>query len=182
MSRIGKMPITIPDGVDVKIEGQQVTIKGSKGQLQRSFHEDMDIAFDGGDLVVRRPGDEQRHRALHGLTRALLANMILGVTEGFEKTMLIEGTGYRAELEGQRLVLNVGYSHPVHFDPPGAIQFAVEDRGKKLTVSGIDKELVGQVAVNIRSVRPPEPYKGKGIRYADEHVRRKAGKAGKVGS
>lgn len=181
MSRIGKMPITVPAGVDVKLDGSRVVVKGSKGSLERRFHAAMDIAFDGGDLVVRRPDDERESRALHGLTRSLLANMVQGVSDGFEKTLLIEGTGYRAETEGPNLVLNVGYSHPVLIAPPKDVSFVVEDRGKRVIVSGIDKEAVGQVSVNIRSVRPPEPYKGKGIRYSDEVVRRKAGKSGKAG-
>jgi large subunit ribosomal protein L6 len=181
MSRIGKQPIPIPAGVEVKIDGSLVSVKGSKGKLERRVHPEMMLAIEDGEILVRRPSDEQSHRALHGLTRSLVANMVTGVSEGYSKTMLIEGTGYRAETEGDALVLNVGYSHTVSFDAQKDISYLVEDRGKKLTVSGIDKELVGQVAVNIRSVRKPEPYKGKGIRYEDEKIRRKAGKAGKVG-
>ena len=182
MSRIGKAPIEVPAGVDVKIDGNSVTVKGPKGQLSREFHEDMTIERENGAIVVRRPSDEQQHRALHGLTRALLANMVIGVTDGFEKTLEIEGTGYRAEPDGNVLVLNLGYSHPVRYSPPGGVSFDVEDRGKKVIVRGIDKEAVGQAAVDIRSKRPPEPYKGKGVRYQGEYIRRKAGKAGKVGA
>jgi large subunit ribosomal protein L6 len=181
MSRIGRLPVAVPSGVNVTIDGSAVTVKGPKGQLSRVFHPDMAIARSGDELVVERPTDEDAHRALHGLSRALLANMVTGVTDGFEKVLEIEGTGYRAEQDGADLVLAVGYSHPVRFRPPAGISFAVEERGKRVIVRGIDKELVGQVAVEIRSTRPPEPYKGKGIRYAGETIRRKAGKAGKVG-
>jgi large subunit ribosomal protein L6 len=181
MSRIGKAPITIPVGVDIKIDGNQVTVKGPKGQLSRDFHRDMEFGREDGTVVVRRPSDEQRHRELHGLTRALLANMVLGVTDGFEKVLEIEGTGYRAESDGDVLVLSLGYSHLVRYTPPSGVSFEIENRGKKITVRGIDKEAVGQSAVDIRSKRPPEPYKGKGVRYQGEHIRRKAGKAGKVG-
>ena len=182
MSRIGKMPVEIPSGVSVDIKGTTVSIKGPKGKLERTFHEAMEITFEDGSVSVDRPTDEQHHRALHGLTRALLANMVAGVTDGFEKELLIEGTGYRAEQEGKNLVLQIGYSHPVVFEPPATMEFTVEDRGKRIIIRGIDKEQVGQVAVNIRAARPPEPYKGKGIRYAGEYIRRKAGKAGKVGA
>jgi large subunit ribosomal protein L6 len=181
MSRIGKMPVGLPDGVTVDIDGVNVTVKGPRGTLKRTFHEDMRLERTDEGIEVRRPSDEQNHRALHGLSRALLANMVTGVSSGFEKELQIEGTGYRAEQEGARLVLQVGYSHPVVFEAPAGIEYAVEDRGKRVFVRGIDKELVGQAAVNIRMIRPPEPYKGKGIRYAGEQVRRKAGKAGKVG-
>lgn len=182
MSRIGKEPVAIPAGVDIKIDGNQVTVKGPKGQLVRGFHKDMTFERQDGTVVVHRPSDEQQHRALHGLTRALLANMVLGVTDGFEKVLEIEGTGYRADQDGDVLLLNLGYSHQVRYNPPKGVSFEIEDRGKKLTVRGIDKEAVGQAAVDIRSKRPPEPYKGKGVRYQGEHIRRKAGKAGKVGA
>ena len=182
MSRIGRMPIPVPAGAKVTIAGSLVTVEGPRGQLSRTFHRDMLIEHDGDDtVVVKRPSDADSHKALHGLTRALLANMVTGVTEGFRKVLDIEGTGYRADQDGPALVVNVGYSHPVRFEPPPGVTFEVEERGKRVVVTGIDKEQVGQAAVNIRSARPPEPYKGKGIRYAGEVVRRKAGKAGKVG-
>lgn len=182
MSRIGKLPIPVPSGVDVRVDGRQISVKGPKGALSREVHADMSVALEGGEVVVERPSESQEHRALHGLTRALLANMVTGVTSGFERTLEIEGTGYRAEEDGSALILNVGYSHPVRYEPPKGVTFTVEDRGKKVIVRGIDKEHVGQAAVDVRSVRPPEPYKGKGIRYAGEYIRRKAGKAGKVGA
>jgi len=181
MSRIGRAPIPVPAGVKVEITDGGIVVAGPKGQLARSLPAEMAVSQEDGQLLVRRPSDEPRHRALHGLTRALVANMVTGVTTGFEKVLEIEGTGYRAEAEGEVLVLNVGYSHPVRMPPPPGIAFTVEERGKRVVVRGIDRELVGQVAVNIRSVRAPEPYKGKGIRYAGERIRRKAGKAGKVG-
>jgi large subunit ribosomal protein L6 len=175
------LPIVVPDGVTVDIGAEnEVSVQGPKGTLRRTFHADMEIGRENGSLFVRRPTDEPAHRALHGLTRSLLANMVTGVTEGFRKVLEIEGTGYRAEVEGRDLVLSVGYSHPVRFAPPEQIAFTVEDRGKRVIVEGIDKEVVGQVAVEIRGTRPPEPYKGKGIRYAGEQIRRKAGKAGKA--
>ena len=180
MSRIGRKPIPVPEGVEVKIEGSHVTVKGPKGQLSRTFHPDMKIALQDSQIVVTRPSDHRLHRSLHGLTRALLANMVEGVSKGFSKRLEIEGIGYRAEMQGQTLVLNVGYSHPVHIVTPPGITITVERRAKALTVEGMDKELVGDVAARIRAVRKPEPYKGKGIRYADERVRRKAGKAGRV--
>ncbi len=180
MSRIGRMPVPLPPNVRVIVQGSTVTVEGPKGKLTREFHPDMRIALKGGNLVVRRPTDNRTHKALHGLTRALLANMVTGVSEGFRKTLEIEGTGYRAELQGDTLVLSVGYSHPVRVEAPPGITFTVE-RGARIHVDGIDKELVGQVAAQIRAVRKPEPYKGKGIRYAGERLRRKAGKAGKVG-
>jgi large subunit ribosomal protein L6 len=181
MSRIGKLPVPVPAGVNIEMKGNWVRVRGPKGALERDFHPEMILALEEGEMVVRRPSDEQHHRALHGLTRSLLSNMVVGVADGFSRVLMIEGTGYRAEQEGRDLVLMVGYSHPVRVSPPKDIEFLVEDRGKRVTISGIDKEVVGQVAVNIRRVRPPEPYKGKGIRYSDEVVRRKAGKAGKVG-
>ncbi len=181
MSRVGKMPVEIPPKVTVEIKGSMVRVKGPKGELTKTFHPDMDIRMDNGHIVVNRPSDHRTHRALHGLTRALIANMVQGVSEGFKKTLVIEGVGYRADMRGNTLVLNVGYSHPVEIQPPDGIQITVERGAKSLTVEGIDKEVVGEVAAKIRAVRPPEPYKGKGIRYADEYVRRKPGKAGKVG-
>ncbi|MBC7222722.1 MAG: 50S ribosomal protein L6 [Anaerolineae bacterium] len=182
MSRIGRMPIAIPKGVEVTIEpGNLVTVKGPKGVLRRNLPADMQIAIEDGQIVVRRPSDARHHRALHGLTRALLANMVRGVSEGFRKDLEIVGVGYRAELQGQKLVLSLGYSHPVEVEPPEGITFEVERGGRKFSVLGIDKELVGEVAAKIRAKRPPEPYKGKGIRYVGEYVRMKAGKGGKIG-
>jgi len=180
MSRIGRMPIPAPDDVAVEIAGSRVTVKGPKGELSRQFHPDMMIEQRDDHIVVRRPSDERRHRALHGLTRALLANMVEGVTKGYAKRLQVEGVGYRAEMRGNNLVLFVGFSHPVEVEPPPGITFTVERGYRIFVVEGIDKELVGNTAAQIRSLRPPEPYKGKGIRYEGERVRRKAGKAGKV--
>ncbi|MFQ5610929.1 MAG: 50S ribosomal protein L6 [Anaerolineae bacterium] len=179
MSRVGKLPVPIPQGVTADIKQNVVTVKGPKGQLSREFSPEMTIKLDDGQVVVTRPSDHRRHRSLHGLTRVLINNMVVGVSEGFTRNLEIVGVGYRAEMQGSKLVLNVGYSHSVEFEPPHGIAFAVEKGGRKLSVSGIDKELVGEMAARIRRVRPPEPYKGKGIRYEDEVVRRKAGKAGK---
>jgi len=181
VSRIGRMPVPIPKGVLVELKGSRVTVKGPKGELSRSFNPDIKIALQDGQIVVTRPTDNRQHRALHGLTRALLANMVIGVTEGYRKDLEIQGVGYRAEMRGDSLVLHVGFSHPVEMAPPSGIIFAIESRGKNIVVEGIDKELVGEMAARVRRVRPPEPYKGKGIRYVGEHVRQKAGKAGKVG-
>lgn len=180
MSRIGKAPIQLPKGVNVDIQGTAVAVTGPKGKLHQEFHPEMTISLDDGVLSVTRPSDTSQHRALHGLTRALLNNMVVGVSAGFSKVLEIEGVGYRAAMEGKDLVLNVGYSHPVTFNPPANIEFAVEDRNKTVIVSGIDKQVVGEIAAQIRKTRPPEPYKGKGLRYRGEHVRRKAGKTGKV--
>jgi large subunit ribosomal protein L6 len=181
MSRIGKQPVNIPKGVQVNVEGSTVKVKGPKGELSRTFSPQIDIELQDGQVVVKRPSDEKTIRALHGTTRAVLRNMVVGVSEGFSKTLQIEGVGYRAELKGKQLVMSLGYSHPVTVEPPAGISFAVDDKTKTISVSGIDKELVGQVASDIRNWRPPEPYKGKGLRYQGERVRRKAGKAGKVG-
>jgi len=167
--------------VSIDIAGSTVAVKGPKGALSRTLHPDMAIALDDdGVLSVTRPSDSRQHRSLHGLTRALLNNMVTGVSAGYNKVLLIEGVGYRAEMDGKRLVLYVGYSHPVYFEPDQDISYAVEERGRKVIVSGIDKEQVGEIAARIRKQRPPEPYKGKGIRYEKEIVRRKAGKTGKV--
>lgn len=179
MSRIGKLPVPIPAGVTVDIQGSHVRVKGPKGELAYVFPAAMQIALEEGQVVVRRPSDERQHRALHGMTRALIHNMVVGVSEGFMKALDIQGVGYRAELKGKKLVLHVGYSHPVEIEPPEGITFEVDGGGRLVRVRGIDKQLVGQVAADIRKVRPPEPYKGKGIRYLGEHVRRKAGKSGK---
>ncbi len=181
MSRIGKKPIPIPDKVHVTIEGSLVTVKGPKGELSHRFPVDMTIQEQDGKIVVERPTDQKRHRALHGMTRALIANMVHGVSEGFEKVLEIVGVGYRAEMQGQTLVMHLGYSHPIEVQPPQDVEFVVEERGRLVRVRGIDKQVVGQIAANIRKLRPPEPYKGKGVRYQGEYVRRKAGKAGKVG-
>jgi large subunit ribosomal protein L6 len=181
MSRIGKMPISVPPGVEVTVRGSQVVVKGPKGEMSRTFHKDMSLSLDDNQLVVTRPTDNRVHRSLHGLTRALLANMVHGVHEGFRKELEIHGVGYRAQVEGEKLVLSVGYSHPVEIEPPPGITLSVDKSSRNIAVEGVDKELVGRVAAEIRAVRKPEPYKGKGIRYAGEHVRRKAGKAGKIG-
>jgi large subunit ribosomal protein L6 len=180
MSRIGKMPIPLPKGVEIDVQGQQVSVRGPKGTLAGTFDPEMSIELEDGVLAVKRPSDSRQHRAVHGLTRALLNNMVTGVSDGFTRNLMVEGVGYRAEMNGSNLVLYVGYSHPVTFVPEKDMQFAVEERGKRIIVSGIDKQRVGEVAAQIRKTRPPEPYKGKGIRYAEEIVRRKAGKTGKV--
>jgi large subunit ribosomal protein L6 len=177
MSRIGKKPVPLPSGVTAKIDGQKLTIKGPKGELHRTFHPDMAVASDGKQVTVGRPSDEAKHKALHGLSRTLVANMVEGVTKGYEKALEIQGVGYRAENKPFGLTLIVGYSHVVDFKAPAGITLKAE-QPTLVKVSGADKELVGQVAANIRDVRPPEPYKGKGIRYVGEQVRRKAGKTG----
>ncbi|MDH5371544.1 MAG: 50S ribosomal protein L6 [Acidimicrobiia bacterium] len=177
MSRIGKAPIPIPSGVNIAIDGQAVTVKGPKGQLERDFHERVSISQDDGILTVERINDERQSRAIHGLSRALLANMVIGVSDGYSKELSIVGVGYRAALKGNSIDLQLGFSHPVSVDAPAGITFEVPEP-TRIIVSGIDKEAVGQIASEIRAIRPPEPYKGKGIRYTGEHVRRKAGKAG----
>jgi large subunit ribosomal protein L6 len=181
MSRIGRMPIPLPEGVKVDIKKNQVTVTGPKGSLARDFHPDMEIALEDNQVLVRRPTDQRHHRALHGLTRALLNNMVVGVKDGFQKQLEVQGVGYRVDLQGdQSLLLQLGFSHDVRIAPPEGIQFEVDARTKVITVNGVDKELVGRVAAEIRAWRPPEPYKGKGIRYVGELVRHKAGKAGKI--
>lgn len=177
MSRIGKMPVAVPSGVDIKIDGTAVTVKGSKGELFREFNERVGFDVDDDVITVTRPDDTRESKALHGLSRALLANMVIGVTDGFTKELEIRGVGYRAALKGTGVELLVGFSHPVVVEAPDGVTFDVPEP-TKIVISGIDKELVGQVAADIRKVRPPEPYKGKGIRYQGEYVRRKAGKAG----
>jgi large subunit ribosomal protein L6 len=176
------MPIPIPEGVEADVKGSRVTIKGPRGDLMREFHPDISIALKDGKIVVTRPSDERMHRSLHGLTRALLANMVQGVTEGFRKRLVISGMGYRAEQQSENaIVLQVGYSHPVRIVAPPEITLQVEKGYRAIVVEGADKELVGEIAARIRRVRKPEPYKGKGIAYEDERIRRKAGKAGRVG-
>ena len=181
MSRIGKKPVSIPAGVQIKIDGSHVTVKGPKGELKRTFVDVISVAQDGDELKVTRPDDQRETRALHGLTRALLNNMVEGVTKGFKKTMVVEGVGYRAEMTGKNLMLYLGYSHPIMIAPPDGIAIVADPKAKTISIEGIDKEKVGEVSAEIRALRPPEPYKGKGIRYDNEIVRRKAGKAGKVG-
>jgi large subunit ribosomal protein L6 len=180
MSRIGRMPIAVPAGVDVSIDGRSVTVKGPKGSLSRELHPEIAVARDGDSIVVTRPSEAKTHKQLHGLTRTLVNNMVVGVTDGYRKPLEITGVGYRAALVGRKLQLNLGYSHPIEIDPPAGISFEVENP-TKLAVLGIDKELVGEIAARVRSTRKPEPYKGKGVRYAGEQIRRKAGKAGKIG-
>jgi large subunit ribosomal protein L6 len=179
MSRIGQLPIPLPQGIAVDIKGSEVVVKGSKGELQRSFHPDMSISLKDNNLIVSRPDDEKVHRCLHGLTRTLLANMVTGVTEGFEKSVEIVGVGYRAQQVGDKLVLQVGFSQPVEISPLPGISFIVEGPNR-VKVTGIDKELVGEMAARIRRIRPPDAYKGKGIRYAGERIHLKPGKAGKA--
>ena len=180
MSRIGRLPIPVPSTVDVTIDGRIVTVKGPKGSLTRSLHPDMTVSREDANLVVARPTEQKTHKQLHGLTRTLVNNMIVGVTDGYRKGIEITGVGYRAALVGRKLTLNLGYSHPIEINPPEGISFEVENP-TRLSVVGIDKELVGQIAAKVRATRKPEPYKGKGVRYAGEVIRRKAGKAGKIG-
>jgi len=180
MSRIGRLPITVPSGVDVTIDGRTVTVTGPKGSLSRALHPDMTVSREEGTIVVTRPTEQKTHKQLHGLTRTLVNNMVVGVTDGYRKGLEITGVGYRATLVGKKLQLSLGYSHPVEIDPPSGISFEVENP-TKLSVVGIDKELVGEIASRVRATRKPEPYKGKGVRYAGEQIRRKAGKAGKIG-
>jgi large subunit ribosomal protein L6 len=180
MSRIGKKPIPIPAKVTVDIDGQNLTVKGPKGELKMSVHPDIAVTQEDGNLLVTRPSDERQHRALHGLTRALVANLVTGVSEGFVKSLIVEGVGYSGEIRGKDLVMRLGYSHEIVVNPPDNITFEVEGRNPTtVRVRGIDKQVVGQVAANIRKLRPPEPYLGKGVRYSDEVIRRKAGKTGK---
>ena len=179
MSRVGKVPITIPSGVEVQVKGAHITVKGPKGELSRDLIPEMKLNLGDGVLSVGRPSDNPRHRSAHGLTRTLIANMVTGVSEGFAKTLELQGVGYRAQMQGPSLVLAVGYSHAVEVSPPPGIEFEVEGT-TRVTVRGINKEDVGQAAADVRKVRPPEPYKGKGIRYLGEYVRRKAGKAGRA--
>ncbi len=180
MSRIGRLPIPVPSGVDVTINGRILTVTGPKGQLTRELHPDMTVKREEENLVVTRPTEQKTHKQLHGLTRTLVNNMVVGVTDGYRKGLEITGVGYRAVKVGEKLQLSLGYSHQIEIDPPSGISFELENP-TRLAVIGIDKELVGQVAAKVRSTRKPEPYKGKGVRYAGERIRRKAGKAGKIG-
>jgi len=177
VSRIGRKPISLPSGVETIIEDRSITVNGPKGSLARQIPQDITIAKEDDVLLVQRPSDAKRHRALHGLTRALVANMVVGVTNGYEKKLELVGVGYRAQLQGQKLVISIGFSHPVEVEPPEGIVFEVP-AVTKITVKGIDKQLVGNTAAHIRAIRKPEPYKGKGIKYENEVIRRKAGKAG----
>jgi large subunit ribosomal protein L6 len=180
MSRIGRLPIQVPAGVDVAIDGRHITVSGPKGSLSRDLHPEMALNRDGDSILVTRPSETKTHKQLHGLTRTLVNNMVVGVTSGYRKGLEITGVGYRAVLVGKKLQLSLGYSHPVEIDPPSGISFELENP-TKLAVVGIDKELVGEIAARVRASRKPEPYKGKGVRYAGEVIRRKAGKAGKIG-
>ncbi len=180
MSRIGRLPIPVPAGVDVTFDGRIITVKGPRGSLTRELPPRIEVARDGDTLVATRPTENKLDKSLHGLTRTLVNNMVIGVTDGYRKGLEIVGVGYRAQKTGEKLVLALGYSHPIEIDPPAGISFEVETP-VRLTVVGIDKELVGQIAAKVRAMRKPEPYKGKGVRYTGEKVRRKAGKAGKIG-
>ena len=176
MSRIGKKPILIPAGVECKLKGVFLTVKGPKGQLHRDLHPNMQIAIEGDLIHVTRPSDGRVDRSLHGLTRTLISNMVIGVSEGFSKTLNIVGVGYKVDLKGKALNLNLGYSHPIDYPPPEGIEFEVDNKKNEIIVKGVNKQVVGQVSAEIRMLRPPEPYKGKGIMYAGEKIRRKAGK------
>jgi large subunit ribosomal protein L6 len=180
MSRIGRLPITVPAGVNVTLDGRDITVVGPRGTLSRTLHPDMIVEQEDGRIVVSRPTEQKTHKQLHGLTRTLVANMVTGVTAGYRKPLEITGVGYRAQLVAGKLQLSLGYSHPVEIAPPVGISFEL-DNPTRLAVVGIDKELVGQIAAQVRASRKPEPYKGKGVRYAGEKIRRKAGKAGKIG-
>jgi large subunit ribosomal protein L6 len=179
VSRIGRLPVDVPANVQVNVQGSDVRVKGPKGELQRKFSSSIGIALENNQVVVTRNSDNPEERALHGTTRAVIANMVHGVSSGFEVVLGIEGVGYRSEMEGKTLVLHVGYSHPVKVEPPAGISFEVDLKARQIKVLGFDREIVGQTAAEIRGVRPPEPYHGKGIRYVGEKIRRKAGKAGK---
>ncbi|MEE9258562.1 MAG: 50S ribosomal protein L6 [Nitrospinaceae bacterium] len=182
MSRVGRKPITVPSGVEVQINGSRVRVKGSKGELEREFHPNMKIENQDGQIVVTRPDDIRTNRAMHGLTRALLNNMVTGVSEGFLKQLNVVGVGYKVDLKGKDLVMQLGFSHPVNYPAPKGIEFEVDSKANTIKIKGIDKQQVGQVSAEIRKFRPPEPYKGKGVMYADERIRRKAGKAAGAGA
>lgn len=179
MSRIGRLPVVIPPKVEVNVDGTSVRVKGPKGSLEYTFSPDLKISVDNGIITVTRPSDERLHRALHGTTRALIQNMVTGVSTGFERVLEVNGVGYRADLQGKNLVLNLGYSHPIVMEPPSGITFEVDPKTRQIKISGPDKQQVGQMADIIRKQRPPEPYLGKGIKYLEEKIRRKAGKSGK---
>jgi len=180
VSRIGRMPVVIPNGVDVEVKNGSVRVKGPKGEMQFAFPTSLDVTIENGSIEVKRPSDDRTQRSLHGMTRALIYNMVYGVSSGFQRILEINGVGYRAETEGKNLVLYVGYSHPVVVEPPAGISFDTDMKTRQIKITGYDKQLIGQVAADIRKIRPPEPYRGKGIKYIEEKVRRKAGKAGKV--
>jgi large subunit ribosomal protein L6 len=179
VSRIGRLPVAVPNGVQVNVQGSDVHVKGPKGELKRTFSSLVGIELQNGEVIITRKSDNPKERAMHGTTRAVIANMVHGVSSGFEVVLAVEGVGYRAEMQGKDLALFVGYSHPVKVEPPTGISFEVEQKTRQIKVLGYDREVVGQTASEIRRVRPPEPYHGKGIRYAGEKIRRKAGKAGK---
>ena len=179
MSRIGRLPVTVPGSVQVDIKGSEVHVKGPKGEMKRLFSSQLGIALENGQILVTRSSDEPRVRALHGTTRALISNMVTGVSAGFTKVLEVDGVGYRVEMDGQKLALYVGYSHPIIIDPPAGINFEIDSKIRQVKVNGYDSEVVGQMAADIRKLRPPEPYLGKGIRYQGEKLRHKAGKAGK---
>jgi large subunit ribosomal protein L6 len=181
VSRIGRLPVEVPNGVQINIQGSDVHVKGPKGELRRTFSPLIGIALENGQVVVTRNSDHPKERALHGTTRAMIANMVHGVSSGFEIVLEVDGVGYRAEMQGSDLVLHVGYSHPVKVTPPDGVTFEVDQKTRQVKVLGYDREVVGQTAAEIRRIRPPEPYHGKGIRYQGERIRRKAGKAGKGG-
>ena len=181
MSRIGRLPVVIPSGVQVDLKGNDVEVKGPKGTMKRTFSKQIEIVMEENKLIIKRNSEEQNVRALHGTTRSVLNNMIVGVSQGFTKVLEIDGVGYRAEMDGSNLVINVGFSHPVKVETPAGISFAADTKTRQITISGYDKEIVGQVAADIRKIRPPEPYKGKGIHYLGERLRHKAGKSAKTG-
>ena len=181
MSRIGRLPVVIPSGVQVNLNGNEVEVIGPKGKLKRAFSKQIEIVMEEGKIIIKRNSEEQNVRALHGTTRSVLNNMIIGVSKGFAKVLEIDGVGYRAEMDGNNLTINVGFSHPVTVKSPAGISFAADTKTRQITISGYDKELVGQVAADIRKIRPPEPYKGKGIHYLGERLRHKAGKSAKTG-
>jgi len=180
VSRIGRLPVEVPSKVEINVEGSHVHIKGPNGEMEYTFSSDLDIKVEDDQVVITRLSEERQTRALHGTTRAIISNMVTGVTDGYSKELELVGVGYRANLQGKNLVLSVGYSHPVEIEPPEGITFEVGEKSRQIIVRGYDKQQVGQIAADIRKVRPPEPYKGKGIRYKGEHIRRKAGKTGKV--
>ena len=179
MSRIGRLPVDIPSSVQVTIKNSEVQVKGQKGELKFTHHANVEVVQEDNQIIIRRSSDEPTVRALHGTTRAIIQNMVTGVSDGFSKVLQVDGVGYRPDMNGKNLVLHVGYSHPVEVAPPDGVEFEVDTKTRQIKISGYDKQVVGQVAVDIRGVRPPEPYKGKGIRYIDERIRRKAGKSGK---